>query len=105
MKWFLVTLKWSLVLLVGFLMGAGASHALSSMEKSAVWSNRWVVETDLKQSLEDYRKVNGRYPESLEVIKIPWLANEEDRRKVLLKPFYYENRGDTYILWWPRTEL
>ena len=100
-----VILKWFLAICLGFLIGIGFLQFLIWNQKIAVFSNRWAAETDLVQGIEDYHKVNGRFPDSLDSIKISWLQNEDERRKMLLKPFYYENRGNTYILWWPRSEL
>ncbi len=105
MKWVRAIFKWLLVIFLGFLIGVEFSQFLNWNQKVAVFSNRSAVETDLVQGIEDYHKANGRFPDSLDSIKISWLQNEDERRKMLLKPFYYENRGSTYVLWWPRSEL
>jgi hypothetical protein len=72
-------------------------------ERTNLWSGRHDVETTLRWELETFRITHGSYPNSLDQIKIDWIRFD-DRRKELLTPFYYENRGDTYVLWWHRSD-
>jgi hypothetical protein len=97
--------KWGLAIFTGFLIGFFVSSASQKMVRTNDYSNRYAAETDLKQGIENYHKLNNKYPDSLAVIDISWLAKEDKRRELLLRPFYYENRGDTYVLWWPQSEL
>ena len=92
------------IALCAFAAGAFANMTWSRIRATNVWSNRHALETALKRELETFRSTHSRYPGSLDEIEIEWIETPE-RRKMLLTPFYYENRGDTYVLWWHRERL
>ena len=90
------------LIIVGFLAGMLFHSLWSSAKATAVASNRWALETSLKEQLKAYHDKTGSYPKSMNDLEIGWLKDPQ-RREALLRCFYYENRGDTYLLWWPRT--
>ena len=85
-------------------LGAYLHAAVVSAERINIASNRFALEGEIKERLADFHAKNSRYPSSLDEIDIAWIKSAE-RRKMLFAPFYYENRGDTYVLWWPKTDI
>lgn len=90
-----------LFILIAFLFGVICESTWSAARRMATGSSRFALETSLKKELKKHHENQGRYPDSLDEIQIDWLKDPE-RRKVLLRDFYYENRGSSYVLWWPR---
>lgn len=89
-----------LLALAGFFLGLMVQAIWSEALSSNITSNRFVLETSLQAELKAYHEGHGTYPASLNEIKVDWLKDPE-RRKMLLSDFYYENKGNTYVLWWP----
>jgi hypothetical protein len=87
--------------LAGFFLGLMVQAIWSQASRSTIGSNRFALETSLQAELKAYHERHGAYPASLDEIKVDWLT-EPERRQMLLSDFYYENRGDTFVLWWPR---
>ena len=90
-----------MIALCAFAAGAFAHMTWNHIHETNIWSNRHALETALKRELAEYRSTHSRYPSSLDEIKVDWIRTPE-RRKMLLSPFYYEDRGDSYVLWWHR---
>lgn len=88
-----------LIAFVGFVLGMAVQAILS--ERTGANSNRFALEDSLREGLQAYQQRHGTYPDSLDDIEVSWIQTRE-RRKMLLLPFYYEKRGDSYVLWWPR---
>ena len=95
--------NWVLVA-AAFLLGIAFQSGWSNVTRAGVVSNRFALETSLNEGLKKFHESHGTYPASLDGVEVEWLKDPE-RRKMLLRDFYYENRGESYVLWWPRKLL
>jgi hypothetical protein len=87
------------VAVFAFFVGGFAHLTWTCMHDMLIWDNRVVLDSTLREQLAAFRSRHGRYADSLDELEIDWIKTPE-RRKMLLKPFYYENRGESYLLWW-----
>lgn len=89
------------LIVVAVVIGMVCQWTWSSATRTAVGSNRFALEESLNEGLRAYHLRHGVYPDSLDDVHVDWLK-DPDRRMFLLRSFYYENRGTSYLLWWPR---
>jgi hypothetical protein len=94
--------KIALALILGLSLGFVAGWQFRAFDAVGVTSNRFTLEQSLKDGIEVYKKAHGVPPEKLDDIPVAWLSGEPKRRAKLIAPFYYEVRGQDYILWWPK---